>query len=217
MALAGRALQGVREQECPLTREGRDPCLPEPAEEPRKAFPATRASRPFKVKGLQAAVLDICRPHATQETAQPGWSDEPVTQSGDTLSGNGTRPGYGGVRRRTKRREQLFEKNPDLGDAPKCERGCDEGGSFDVFPGAVAMCELDGVGGKRRPAMCGDRRSERFPQRGLYGITLFNGYSTIPDAPDFFSTGMSSLTVFSPTITSRLNQPDSLRDDMVGF
>ncbi len=142
-----------------------------------------------------------------------------MAQSGDAPRGDGARTGEGGVRRRTQRREQPLEKSPDLGNVPEGERRGDEGGRLDVFPGAVAVGEPDGIGGKRGPAVGGEYRIERFCQRGRgrYGITLFKGYSTIPDAPVFFSTGISSRTVLSSTITSRLNHPVSLREDIVGF
>ncbi len=219
VALAGRAPEGIGEEKGPLPGKGRSPGVPEPPEKPGKTLPRPGVFRALQVQGLQASVLEVRRSQAGKKASNPGGGHEPVAQTGDARPRNGARSCQSGVRRRPQSREQPFEKRPDLGDVPEGERGRGECGRLDVFPGPEAVGELDGVGGKRYPAIGGDRIDERFPKRrgGCYGITLFNGYSTIPDAPDFFSTGMSSRTVLSSTITSRLNHPASLSDDIVGF
>ena len=115
--------------------------------------------------------------------------------------------------------EDPFEKPKDLAYVAEGEGGRNERGDFRIRPGREPAGEPDGIGRQIRLPVRKKRRLERLPERAgsCYGITLLSGYSTIPEAPDFFRTGMSSRTVFSSTMTSRLNQPASESDDIVGF
>jgi len=119
----------------------------------------------------------------------------------------------------TERSEHFFEKREDLPHVAEGEGGRNERGDLHVRPVREPVGEPDGIGGQIRVPVRKKRRLERLPKNPgpRYGITLLSGYSTIPEAPEFFSTGISSRTVFSSTMTSRLNQPASESDDIVGF
>ncbi len=119
----------------------------------------------------------------------------------------------------TERPEHPFEKREDLAHVAEGEGGRNKRGDLRVRPVRKPAGEPDGIGGQIRVPVRKKRRLERLPKKpgSCYGITLLSGYSTIPEAPEFFNTGISSRTVFSSTMTSRLNQPASERDDIVGF
>src|SRR3989304_4159905 len=73
-----------------------------------------------------------------------------------------------------------------------------EGGGGLSPAGAVETLERPGGGGKPgAPALPG-KGGKGDPARGRrpYGITLFSGYSTIPEAPSFLRRGISSRTIF---------------------
>lgn len=144
--------------------------------------------------------------------------DEPVGQAGRQgrgwrKPGRKRRPGGG-----TEGAEQFLEETEDLGNVSEREGGGRERGDLRVRPVRIAVGEKDRVGPQVGGSVGAKDRRERLPERvpSGYGITLFSGYSTIPDAPAFLSTGISSRTVLSSTMTSRLNQPSSESEDIVG-
>jgi len=164
-------------------------------------------------------VLEEDFPDAEEEPVYAAGGDKPVGKPRDTGRRNGASGKKGFPGGGTERPEHPFEKRKDLAHIAEGEGGRNERGDFRVRAVREPAGEPDGIGGRIRVPVREKRRLERPPEKpgSRYGITLLSGYSTIPEAPDIFSTGISSRTVFSSTMTSRLNHPSSESDDTVGF
>ena len=221
MPLARRSLAGVGKEEIPLSRDLPPPRFPETGEksghpQPRVAFFAFRAP---PVEGFQGTVLEEDGADAPEEPVNALPGDEPVGKPRDPGRGEGAPRGQGRMGGGPESPEHPFEERQDLDHVAESEGGRQKRGDLDVRPVPEPVGEPHGVGRQIGGPVGAKGRLERLPETiaPVYGITLLSGYSTIPEAPEFFRMGMSSRTVFSSTITSRLNQPAFESDAIVGF
>ena len=221
MPLARGSSFRAREEEVALAPQILSPSIAELAEEPRQVPPKIGGgpSPPRDVEALERSVREVRRADATEETVHPFGRDEPVGKAGDRTSAGRRHGRQGGVRGRGKDAEEARQEVPDLEDASESERRGEKRGGLGVPGIGVPVGKRDRVGGKLRarplPQQTFQRSCDR--TRARYGMTLFSGYSTIPEAPSFLRRGIRSRTIFWSTMTSRENQPASLKVEIVGF